>query len=86
MIAFGLTACEGCNGDIATVTSSGSDLVNLTQNLEEAARFPSWSPMGGRIAFARDTCNDGCFEVNIMSSRDGSGLTPLARGSEPSWR
>ena len=85
-IAFGLTACEGCNGDIATVTSSGSDLVNLTQNLEEAARFPSWSPMGGRIAFARDTCNDGCFEIEIMSSRDGSDLTPLTRGSEPSWR
>jgi Tol biopolymer transport system component len=65
------------------VTSSGSDLVNLTQNLEEAARFPSWSPMGGRLAFAR--CTDDC-DINLMSSRDGSGLTPLTRGSEPSWR
>ena len=82
-----MTTCDaGCEQNIATVTSSGSDLVNLTQNLEEAARFPSWSPMGGRIAFARDTCNDGCFEIEIMSSRDGSDLTPLTRGSEPSWR
>lgn len=87
-IAFTLFACgvESCVEDIAVVSAAGSDFVNLTADLEDNASFPAWSPAGGRLAFARDTCNDGCDEIDIMSSRDGSGLTPLIPGSQPSWR
>ncbi len=88
-IAFARFTCnEECGYDIATVTLTGTDLVTLTEGLDGDASSPAWSPVGGRIAFAQEVCEgDLCFSrINIMSSRDGSGLTPLATGSEPSWR
>ncbi len=60
-----------CNVDVYSVRIDGGPPDRLTVD-PSVDRLPSWSPCGGRIAFASN--RDGDFEVYVMSA-DGSGPT-----------
>ncbi|MFB6232130.1 MAG: T9SS type A sorting domain-containing protein [Salinibacter sp.] len=62
---------------------------NLTQLTDNSAndRHPTWSPGGGRIAFASD--RDGDFEIYTISANGGGDLIQItdnsARDFQPDW-
>ena len=64
-------------GDLYTMASDGSDLVRLTDGVQDTN--PRWSPDGQRIVFTRflDPAEGGTdFELFVINS-DGTGLTQL---------
>ena len=74
----------GGHGDLYVVDADGSGARRLTSSTgaddSRSARFPTWSPDGGRIAFGYGY--DGLFVVNA----DGTGLRRLvASGCCPDW-
>jgi len=73
------------NTDIYVMNSNGTGQMNITNN-EADDRHPSWSPDGGKIAFASQ--RDGNYEVYTMNA-DGSGTirltTNAAADYEPTW-
>ena len=74
-IAFGSDRAGA--GDLYTMASDGSDLVRLTDGVQDTN--PRWSPDGQRIVFTRflDPAEEGTdFELFVINS-DGTGLTQL---------
>ena len=74
-IAFGSDRTGA--GDLYTMASDGSDLVRLTDGVQDTN--PRWSPDGQRIVFTRflDPAEGGTdFELFVINS-DGTGLTQL---------
>lgn len=75
-------------GEIWTMNPDGSEQIQLTSWFGYEQE-PSWSPDGGRIAFARDVSGGDDFHIFVMN-QDGSGqtdLTPDPRTSnrQPVW-
>jgi Tol biopolymer transport system component len=64
--------------DIWIVNSDGSNRMQVTSDVAIGDAFPSWSPDGTHIVF---TTNTEIFMINI----DGTGLTKIADGAQPSW-
>ncbi len=62
------------NGEIFTMNSNGTDLINITDHPTASDAAPNWSPDGGRIAFFSD--RDGNNEIYSMNA-DGSDVTRL---------
>jgi sugar lactone lactonase YvrE len=75
-IAYDAYDAKGSEGIYSLDLASGRT-TRLT-TAPYSAEAPSWSPDGKRIAF-----DDG-FEVYAMNG-DGSGVAPLADGSQPAW-
>ncbi len=69
---------EDFSGEIAahlwTVDPQTGDLVQLTNDPTALDQMPEWSPDGTKIAFSRDTGNQGLIAV---MNADGTGITPL---------
>jgi hypothetical protein len=87
-LAFGYDFCGECGDEIYVMGADGSNPVNVTG--ESGGTQPSWSPNGGRIAFVRETCGDGCVDDIWVMQRDGSkqvNLTGRLGGfnSAPAW-
>lgn len=74
------------NIEVFTVNADGTARTNITNN-SATDGYPSWSPDGGRVAFATD--RDGDFEIYTMSP-SGSSLTRLttdpAFDADPDWQ
>jgi Tol biopolymer transport system component len=74
------------SNEVFTINADGTGETNITNDLASDAG-PSWSPDGGRIAFATD--RDGDFEIYTMSP-SGSSLTRLttdaATDLDPDWQ
>ncbi len=89
-LAFTSTSFDPEQNDIYTMrVAAGSEPVNITQGrlkLPQRPNSPTWSPGGGRIAFA-DSYVQGL--IWTMRSRDGLELAPLslpAGARYPAWR
>jgi Tol biopolymer transport system component len=69
------------------MNADGSNPQRLTKEDNAADRYPTWSPDGGRIAFASN--RDGNFEIYTMVAADGSDQENLtnnpARDFAPAW-
>jgi len=67
------------------MNANGSSVTNLTNNTS-TERYPTWSPDGGRIAFASD--RDGNWDIYVMNA-DGSSVTNLTNNTSteryPTW-
>lgn len=74
------------NGDVCTVSVTGTNLQNLTNNSARDIN-PVWSRDGTRIAFASD--RDGDYEIYVMNA-DGTNLQQWTNNTasdlSPSWK
>ncbi len=79
-------AHQNGNDEICVINADGSDLKNLTNNIENETN-PSWSPDGKKIIFA-STTREKNWEIYIMNA-DGSERKNItnnpAEDFEPSW-
>lgn len=75
-------------GDVWVMDADGENISNFTKNTDPdlpqkpSDSQPAWSPEGSKIAFTSNR-NDDVFEIYLMNSFDGSGVTRLTNGSDP---
>ena len=82
-IAF--TSTRDGNPEIYVMDADGNNQIRLTRHREED-KLPSWSPDGGRIAFASNR-DGGINQIYVMDS-DGKNLKRLTEGISalnPAW-
>ncbi len=70
-IAFGRS--DQFSSGISVINADGTGEVNVTNNFDE---FPTWSPDGLKIAFARQDSGNSNADIYVMNG-DGSGVTRL---------
>jgi Tol biopolymer transport system component len=86
-------AFSGCNGDLFTMNSDGTNITSLTVLPESRELFPSWSPDGTRIVFefnggTKDFSTPMPPELSSIFVMDSNGANKgrLTRGNTPSWQ
>ena len=73
LIAF-VSDRDSRNEEIYTIKVDGTELRNLTNNLQRSDRYPAWSPDGDKIAFA--SYANGDYGIFVMNP-DGTGTIRL---------
>ena len=73
LIAF-VSDRDSRNEEIYTIKVDGTELRNLTNNLQRSDRYPAWSPDGDKIAFA--SYANGDYGIYVMNP-DGTGTIRL---------
>lgn len=88
-IVFSATISKGSNDlskGLAVMTSEGTDVKTVTQNVEGVFdEFPSLSPDGKRVVFLRRTATTLLHDVYIVNT-DGSGLKQITNTPERELR
>jgi len=85
-ILFVSNRSEGFRDNIFIISSSGSGLRNLTNDLQRDDSLPVWSPTGDKIAFSSYASNDyGIFVMNPDGTEKIRLTTDLDNGISLAW-